>query len=375
MRSRAVFAVVCGGAALLLTGLSIWERAVPPPSPAVEEPTFARLIETLSEPAGYFDTDNLISNETSYLQVSDLLSERVPAGGAYVGVGPDQNFTYIARTRPQWAFIVDIRRQNLLELLLFNAIFAEAEKPVDYLAALLSRPPPASPPSGAKMAELLSAVETHPPSAEAFEQNLARALEHIERRLSVGLAPEDRAAIRSVYHEFYSRQLELKFQSYGRPSMSHHPTLRGLLLARSPSGREGSFLASEEDYRFVRDLHLRGRVVPVVGDFAGPRALQAISDFLRARGETVGAFYVSNVEFYLLRNGQFGRYVSNVEALPVTDESVFIRSYFDYGFPHPEGRFGERSTTILQRIPSFLSLYRSGRYRTYFDVATVDYVK
>src|SRR5690348_9698649 len=33
----------------------------------------ARLSADLSEPGGYFDTDNLISNETSYLQVADQL--------------------------------------------------------------------------------------------------------------------------------------------------------------------------------------------------------------------------------------------------------------------------------------------------------------
>ena len=50
---------------------------------------FGRYIEDWSEPEGYFDSDNFISNETSYLHVIDDLRTRVNSGGIYVGVGPD----------------------------------------------------------------------------------------------------------------------------------------------------------------------------------------------------------------------------------------------------------------------------------------------
>ena len=80
-------------------------------------------IAALSEPDGYFDTDNLISNERSYLEVLPELERRNVRGGAYIGVGPDQNFSYIAHIRPSVAFILDIRRDNLLLHLLFKALF------------------------------------------------------------------------------------------------------------------------------------------------------------------------------------------------------------------------------------------------------------
>src|SRR4051812_13420920 len=57
--------------------------------------TFASLSARLSEPGGYFDSDNLISNETSYQHVLGKLREMNVQGGVYVGVGPDQSFTYI----------------------------------------------------------------------------------------------------------------------------------------------------------------------------------------------------------------------------------------------------------------------------------------
>jgi hypothetical protein len=66
------------------------------------------------------------------------------AGGVYLGVGPDQNFSYIAQARPSLAILIDVRRDNLLLHLLFKAIFAEARSRVDYLSLLTGRQPPAA---------------------------------------------------------------------------------------------------------------------------------------------------------------------------------------------------------------------------------------
>src|SRR5436853_1013764 len=85
---------------------------VVPIAPAKDHKEFAALSSRLSEPGGFFDSDNLISNETSYLHVFGKLTEMKVKGGAYVGVGPDQNFTYIAKIRPTRAIIIDIRRDN-----------------------------------------------------------------------------------------------------------------------------------------------------------------------------------------------------------------------------------------------------------------------
>src|SRR3954463_6907619 len=100
----------------VLIGLGSLLASAPRPHPPAQSPppSFAQTIASLSERGGYFDTDNLISNESSYLQVMPDLERRSIRGGAYIGVGPDQNFSYIAQTRPAIAFIVDIRRDNLL---------------------------------------------------------------------------------------------------------------------------------------------------------------------------------------------------------------------------------------------------------------------
>ena len=145
------------------------------PSDETPTPPLRELIDTLSEPGGYFDTDNLVSNETSFAQVLDDLE---PMGGAYIGVGPQQNFNYIARLRPRWAFIVDIRRENMLQHLLFNAILTQAETPFQYLCWLFSKPLDTENevPPGAKIDEMLVHFEKAGPSKKILEANADRLL-------------------------------------------------------------------------------------------------------------------------------------------------------------------------------------------------------
>ena len=105
--------------------------------------SFAGVVARLSESGGYFDSDNIISNEASYLQIASQLTKVGVHGGVYIGVGPDQNFSYIALIRPSIAFMLDIRRDNLLEHLLFKSLFAMSRNRLEYLCLLFGKPVPA----------------------------------------------------------------------------------------------------------------------------------------------------------------------------------------------------------------------------------------
>jgi hypothetical protein len=213
----------------------------PEESPNDAEIELATLSAQLSEPGGYFDTDNLISNESSYLQVADQLVDAVPTGGVYVGVGPEQNFSYIARLRPRYAFILDIRRQNLLQHLLFAAHFARADDPYHYLCLLFSRPCPSATPDGAWLGAERTLQALPPPSEAAFAANLRDAYQHIEGPLGFALSGPDRDDIRGIYRAFFEEQAEIRFRSFGRSRATHQPTYRTLLRARSPAGGPGAF--------------------------------------------------------------------------------------------------------------------------------------
>jgi hypothetical protein len=68
------------------------------------------------------------------------------------------------------------------------------------------------------------------------------------------------------------------------------------------NGRSRSYLASEEAFVFLKAFEEKNLLVPIVGNFAGSKALRAVAQYVRAHGETVSAFYVSNVEQYLFQD-------------------------------------------------------------------------
>ena len=329
---------------------------------------FADRIAALSETGGHFDTDNLISNERSYLRVLPALSLNRRSGGAYLGVGPDQNFSYIAALRPSIAFIVDIRRDNMLLHLLFKAIFELARTPAEYLALLTGRPNTGGPAAEGqtsieRIVERIDAVTPDPRSTAAIRSRVEVAI----ARARVPLSVADRQTIDRFHRRFIAAGLNLRFESTGRPPRSYYPTYRELLLARDSSGRHRNFLASDESFRIVKDLHASDRIIPVIGDVSGGKALAAIARTLTAGGERVSTFYVSNVEFYLFYNDRFSRFVENLRRLPRTGDALLIRSLFNqYAYTANGGDQG--SASELQPMADLLQRFDRGRIRRYTDL-------
>jgi hypothetical protein len=333
---------------------------------------FAALVDRLSEPGGDFGGDNLISNEQSYLHVMPALEGRGVAGGAYLGVGPDQNFSYIAQVRPAVVFIIDIRRDNLLLHLLFKALFAVAPTRVEYLSRLTGRPPPDRLEAwkAAPIDKLVAYIESTRPAGEPALQALRTQLEAEIRRAGVALTTSDWATIAAFHRAFIDRGLSLVFQVRGQPVRDYYPSFRELLLETDPRGRHLSYLASDAAFEVVRSLEARDLIVPVVGDVSGSKALRAIGAVMRERGQMLSAFYISNVEFYLYRDGSFPAFVDNLKTLPRDDRSTMIRSVFPGGFPGrpPQNVPGYYSTSLVQPLGAMLSDLAAGRYRGYADL-------
>ncbi len=328
---------------------------------------FDRYIEEWSEPEGYFDSDNFISNETSYLHVIDQLHQRVKPGGIYVGVGPDQNLSYIVHTRPALAIITDIRRQNMLQHLWFKALFAISANRAEYLSYMLSKEPPRIKPD-ATFQELLNAVRAAPTSESLFHRNVAAIRRQLAGIYKLRLSADDLSKMEYIARTFWEEGLDLRFSSIGRGNASMYPTFEEMLLETDRQGRQQNYLSSEESFQWLKKFQEENRLVPIVGDFSGPRAFKSFGGFLKANGLSVSAFYTSNVEFYLFGQPNWARFVANVKYLPITPDSIFIRSYFPNGRPHPLNMRGHRSTQMVKPIAPFLVDYDTHRIQTYWDV-------
>lgn len=338
----------------------------------VEDSSFATLVARLSEDGGFFDSDNLVSNEATYLHVLGAMRALQVRGGAYIGVGPEQNFSYIAQVRPTVAYLLDIRRDNLLQHLWFKALFALAGDRTEYLSLMLGRRLPDNRSlRGKPIDDVLAFFDTVPPSP-AYHAANARRIERAVIGFGVPLADVELAAIASIHQAFVEEGLTLRFTSHNRPARYFYPTLRDLILERDLEGSRANYLVRDEDFAFVKRLHARDRIIPVTGDLAGPHALRAIGRDIAARGERVSAFYVSNVEFYLMRQGNFEQFADNAATLPRDAHSVVIRSLFGglYRMDHPQSVPGYFSTQLLQTLESFASEHADGGYRSYRDIVT-----
>ena len=337
--------------------------------PRLSDVEFWSLIHDVSEPGGFFRSDNFVSNETTFQHVIPDLHERTKQDGVYIGVGPDQNFTYIAAVRPRLAFIVDIRRQNMLEHLMYKALFELSKNRAEFLSRLFSRPLSADLSDDVEPERLFSAFNARISDAELATQNLEAILEHLRDHHDFSLSEEDKKTIEYIYTAFVTAGPDIRYSFPSQYGWRRFPSYSELMLQTDEKGRNHSYLASEENFRIVRQFQIENRIVPVVGDFAGGKALAAVGRYLKDHGATVTAFYTSNVEFYLFQTEDWKKFLNNVAELPADENSVFIRAYFNnYGLRFPNQSSGARSVTLLDSMPGVVSAFRDGQIHSYFDV-------
>ena len=335
---------------------------------------FWSLVTDFSEPGGSFRSDNLVSNELSFEQVIPRLQQQVAPMSAYVGVGPDQNFTYIAALKPRISFIVDIRRQNMLLQLMYKALIELSPTRLEFAARLFSRQPRSDVPAAASPDDLLAAFQGVEPSAAAFQRTQQDIRRTLMQDHGFSFMPGDLGTIDYVFSAFYSAGPDIRYSIGRMNGWQPFPTFRDLMVEHDLDGVQRSYLASEEAYQALRDMEQRNLIVPLVGDFAGPKALRSVGRYLDMHHATVSVFYTSNVEQYLFRGDLYQRFYENVAALPIDARSTFIRAYFlnqgrvfrpDAGQPGP---IGPRSEQLLNPIQVLLAAFDEGRISSYFDV-------
>jgi hypothetical protein len=363
---------------LIMGAVSVAPRVLSAPQNIPERLTdeaFWRMVSEFSEMGGYFRSDNFVSNETTFQYVIPELVTLGGSGGVYLGVGPDQNFTYIVALRPRISFVVDIRRQNMLQHLLYKALMEESPTRAEFLSRLFSRPRPAGIDTVSAAAGLFQAYAGITPDSASFVRNLATVRDRLVKTHGFTLSAEDLAAIEYVHSAFYfaGPELNYSYSARGRGGFGGRrmPSYAELMVADDGQGNHRSYLASEENYRVLRDLQMRNLIVPLVGDFAGEKAIKAVGKYVADHGATITAFYTSNVEQYLFQQGDdWRRFFTNVGALPLNEKSTFIRAVFNnMAFRDPVAvTTGPRSVTMLGSIADQVKAFNDGRIQMYLDV-------
>jgi hypothetical protein len=323
---------------LVLAGILL--NAAPVPEQLSDE-QFWKMATEFSENDGEFRSDNLLSNETTFQYVIPDILKVAKQGRAYLGVGPEQNFTYIAALRPSIAFIIDIRHGNFDVHLLYKALFELSRDRADFASRLFSRKRPSGLTTQSSASEIFSAIQASPGSQELYEENLKAVLDHLTKKHSFPLTPGDREGIEWALSNYYKFGPSISYgsslsagvpppvvgaTSSGGRGSNNMATYQVLMSTDDGQGQNRSYLGSEENFNFVKDLETRNLIIPVVGDFGGNKAIRDVAQYLKGVGGMVSAFYLSNVEQFLVQGGTWNNFCISVDSLPHDESSVFIRS-------------------------------------------------
>jgi len=320
-----ILLILCAGILLSAPTVPFGEQSLPE---RISDKEFWVMSVVFSEPEGYFRSDNLLSNEISMQQVIPDLLKRTRPGSVYMGVGPEQNFTYIAALKPKMAFITDIRRGNTHTHLMYKALFELSKDRADFVSRLFTRTRPKGLGVKSTVQEIFKAFNRVAGGDEtAFRKNLKTIRDHLVQKHKLPLNTEDLEGIEYVYRSFYTFGPAIHYSSTSQRSGrggGSSATYADLMTQTDGNGVSRSFLANEENYQVVKELQEKNLLIPIVGDFSGPLAIRLIGNYLKERNAIVAAFYLSNVEQYL--GDAWWNFCYNVSRLPLDEKSTFIRS-------------------------------------------------
>jgi hypothetical protein len=330
---------VCATIALLLCSVPFLAAPIPQAASLPEQLSdaeFWRIFTEFSEPGGNYPYENFITNEETIQDIMPVLTKVTKPGGVYLGVGPEQNFTYIAGVKPKMAFIFDIRRQNAIELLMYKAIFELSPTRADFVSRLFSIKTSDPVPKTARANGLFLAFDGLKGDKTYYNENLAAIQSNLSKH-GFALSADDIRKVEYVYNVFFRAgpEIDYKFESQFPAGMAPAPNYIQAMTDTDADKKAWSFLATEENYQVVRDLQMRNLVIPIVGDFSGPAAVRKVGDYVRQRNGIVSAFYISNVEYYLGGPGtteqratgeaSLQRFYQNAATLPIDSSSLYIR--------------------------------------------------
>jgi hypothetical protein len=326
----------------------------------IPDAEYWKTINDLAEPGGYFRIpDNFTSNEIEVGWLFSRLQETKVNGGVYLGVGPEQNLSYIASIRPKMAVLFDIRRQAMVQHQIFKAIFELSADRADFIQMTFAKPRPAKLDSTTEIRAMWDAFWYIPTDTAMARRNYTRIADHLTKGHGFTFTDYEMQMMKNVYDAFIAYGPVITTnggQNGGRQPANTFADMTG--YSYDAAGLPRSFLSTEDNYRYVRNLHLNNLILTVTGDFGGPKAIRAVADYLKARNAVVSAFYVSNVEQYLFMDGKATAFYANVATLPIDDKSVFIRPYSMRNF-NRDGGYG--TTNSLCPIGGFLRAVNAGR--------------
>ena len=190
-------------AALLVVAIGTSVAAQSTIPDRLSDADFWKLVNDISEPGGYFRSDNFLSNEQGFLYPIPELKKTTRPGGVYLGVGPEQNFTYIVALQPKMAIIFDIRRQNMIEHLMYKALVEMSPDRAEFVSKLFGRKRPSGLDTSTSSLMLWTAYDTASADSVLYRTTLAAIKDRLTKVHGFVLSSSDSASLNYVYSAFY----------------------------------------------------------------------------------------------------------------------------------------------------------------------------
>jgi hypothetical protein len=220
---------------------------------------------------------------------------------------------------------------------------------VEFVSKLFSLKPPEGLDATSSVSQIFAAFSQRELNKELYDSTLRAVLDHLKTTHKFPLSKGDEDGIRWALSAYSTFGPEIFYNSSdtsfappivgadslsGRRGGGRSPVTYALLMtADDGKGVERSYLATEETFMVLKDLQTRNLLVPVVGDFGGPKAIREVGNYLKSVGGMVSTFYLSNVEQYLaMEPGKLEAFYANVATLPIDETSRFISTGGTGGF-------------------------------------------
>ena len=256
MSKRVLFSLI-GSIAIVLLLVPTSSFTVRPAaeslSARITDQEFWRLISDFSEPNGFFRSDNLLSNELWFQYVIPDLTKTAKAGRVYLGVGPEQNFTYITALKPKMVFIFDIRRGNLDLQLMYKALFELSSDRADFVSRLFSRLRPDGLSSSSTAQRIFAAYRNAESSEAYYDENFKAIKDVLMTKHHWPISDADLEGIDYVYRHFYQFGPRINYNSSLNTGIGGfggfgRTTYADLMSTDDGQGQARSYLASEENF-------------------------------------------------------------------------------------------------------------------------------
>jgi hypothetical protein len=221
---------------------------------------------------------------------------------------------------------------------------------------MFGRPRPQGLYANASAEAIFAAFDRVAPSEALRKRTYDEVIAHLTKTHGFALSDGDKQGIAYVQDAWFESGPDISYQlttggGFGRRGggrAGSNATYADLMTASDGNGRNWSYLANDENFRTIKNLELRNRIVPVVGNFGGPKALRAVAAYLKKQNLVISTFYTSNVQQYLVQDGIWETFRDSARTLPMDGTSTMIRSERG-GFAGARGGAGVGFT--LQLLP------------------------